>query len=246
MQFPKNVNILFTKNAIIAYFVGIIKMVIYLFNSNIENNITVLDKLTRANESFDIVKRIIRINKKKTALYFIDGLLKDDIMEKLMEFFYDISDDSFLKDADSFMENCIPYVEVTKSRNTSEIVTSLLSGIALMTIDGIEDIILIDTRTYPQRETAEPVNDKVLRGSRDAFTEIFIHNCVLVRRRIRDKNLTISAMQAGKSSKTDIALVYMNDRVDKQLLEKIKKNSNRPKWGNCFLKGQTLYREYSS
>ena len=48
MQFSKNVNILFTKNAIIAYFLGIIKMVIYLFNSNIENNITVLDKLTRA------------------------------------------------------------------------------------------------------------------------------------------------------------------------------------------------------
>ena len=96
MQFPKNVNILFTKNAIIAYFLGIIKMVIYFFNSNIKNNITVLDKLTRANESFDIVKRIIKINKKKTALYFIDGLLKDDIMEKLMEFFYDISDDSFL------------------------------------------------------------------------------------------------------------------------------------------------------
>ena len=255
MQFSKNVNILFTKNAIIAYFLGIIKMVIYLFNSNIENNITVLDKLTRANESFDIVKRIIKINKKKTALYFIDGLLKDDIMEKLMEFFYDISDDSFLKDADSFMENCIPYVEVTKSRNTSEIVTSLLSGIALLTIDGIEDIILIDTRTYPQRETAEPVNDKVLRGSRDAFTEIFIHNCVLVRRRIRDKNLTISAMQAGKSSKTDIALVYMNDRVDKQLLEKIKRNINniddqglsmtqqafvealiKPKWINPFPK----------
>ena len=255
MQFPKNVNILFTKNAIIAYFVGIIKMVIYLFNSNIENNITVLDKLTRANESFDIVKRIIRINKKKTALYFIDGLLKDDIMEKLMEFFYDISNDSFLKDADSFMENCIPYVEVTKSRNTSEIVTALLSGIALLTIDGIEDIILIDTRTYPQRETAEPVNDKVLRGSRDAFTEIFIHNCVLVRRRIRDKSLTISAMQAGKSSKTDIALVYMDDRVDKQLLEKIKRNINniddqglsmtqqafvealiKPKWINPFPK----------
>ncbi|MGN1131608.1 MAG: spore germination protein, partial [Ruminococcus sp.] len=226
-----------------------------MFNSNIENNITVLDKLTRANESFDIVKRIIRINKKKTALYFIDGLLKDDIMEKLMEFFYDISDDSFFKDADSFMENCIPYVEVTKSKNTSEIVTALLSGIALMTIDGIEDVILIDTRTYPQRETAEPVNDKVLRGSRDAFTEIFIHNCVLVRRRIRDKNLTISAMQAGKSSKTDIALVYMNDRVDKQLLEKIKRNINtiddgglsmtqqafvealiKPKWINPFPK----------
>lgn len=192
-----------------------------MFNSNIENNIVTLDKLTRAEKSFDIIKRTIKINEKKAVLYFIDGLLKDDIMEKLMEFFYDIKDDSFLKSADAFMENCIPYVEVSKSVDEDEIVTSLLSGIALMTIDGISEIILIDTRTYPQRETAEPRNDKVLRGSMDAFTEIFIHNCVLIRRRIRDKNLTITPLQAGTLSKTDIALVYMENMVDHKLLKNI-------------------------
>ena len=56
-----------------------------MFNTNIENNITVLDKLTRANENFDIIKRVIRINKRKSVLYFIDGLLKEAIMEKMME-----------------------------------------------------------------------------------------------------------------------------------------------------------------
>lgn len=192
-----------------------------MFNSNIENNIAVLDHITRAEENFDIIKRLIKINNKKSAIYFIDGLLKDDIMEKLMEFFYSITQDSYLKSADSFMENCIPYVEVNKSSDENEIVTALLSGIALMTIDGIDEIILIDTRTYPQRDTAEPLNDKVLRGSSDAFTEIFIHNCVLIRRRIRDKNLTITAMQAGKKTHTDIALVYMKDKVDKKLLDTI-------------------------
>ncbi len=193
-----------------------------MFNSSIENNIKVLDNLTRCNENFDIVKRIIRINKKKTALYFIDGFLKDDIMEKLMEFFYSINDDSFMENADAFIENCIPYVEVTKSDKENEIITALLSGIALLTVDGVSEIILIDTRTYPQRETAEPENDKVLRGSNDAFTEIFIHNCALIRRRIRDRNLTISALQAGQCSKTDIALVYMENKVDKKLLKDLK------------------------
>lgn len=193
-----------------------------MFSSSIENNIQVLDNLTRCQENFDIIKRIIRINKRKTVLYFIDGLIKDDIMEKLMEFFYSVSDDSFLQDANAFMENCVPYVEVNKSKKEEEILTSLLSGIVLITIDGIDEIILLDTRTYPQRETAQPENDKVLRGSNDAFTEIFIHNCVLIRRRIRDRNLTITALQAGESSKTDIALVYMENKVDKKLLNNLK------------------------
>lgn len=67
---------MFTQNAIIALDFGKNKIGDTMFNTNIENNITVLDKLTRANENFDIIKRIIRINKRKSVLYFIDGLLK--------------------------------------------------------------------------------------------------------------------------------------------------------------------------
>lgn len=192
-----------------------------MFNSNIENNITVLDKLTRVNENFDIIKRIIRINKRKSALYFIDGLLKESIMEKIMEFFYGITDDSFFTSGEIFVENCVPFIEVNRSKNANSVVTALLSGVAILTIDGIDEIILIDARTYPQRETAEPKNDKVLRGSMDAFTEIFVQNCVLIRRRIRDKNLTIKALHAGEKSKTDVALIYMEDKVDKKLLKEL-------------------------
>lgn len=192
-----------------------------MFNTNIENNITVLDKLTRANENFDIIKRVIRINKRKSVLYFIDGLLKEAIMEKMMEFFYGITEDDFFTNTETFVENCVPYIEVDKSKNSNAVVTALLSGIAILSVDGLDEIILIDARSYPQRETAEPKNDKVLRGSMDAFTEIFVQNCVLIRRRIRDKNLTIKALQAGDKSKTDIALIYMDNKVDKNLLKNI-------------------------
>ena len=72
---------MFTKNTIIALAFGKNKIGDTMFNTNIENNITVLDKLTRANENFDIIKRVIRINKRKSVLYFIDGLLKEATTE---------------------------------------------------------------------------------------------------------------------------------------------------------------------
>ena len=201
---------MFTKNAIIALAFGKNKIGDTMFNTNIENNITVLDKLTRANENFDIIKRVIRINKRKSVLYFIDGLLKEAIMEKMMEFFYGITEDDFFTNTETFVENCVPYIEVDKSKNSNAVVTALLSGIAILSVDGLDEIILIDARSYPQRETAM-----------DAFTEIFVQNCVLIRRRIRDKNLTIKALQAGDKSKTDIALIYMDNKVDKNLLKNI-------------------------
>mgnify|MGYP006985653782 CR=1 FL=1 len=101
---------MFTKNTIIALAFGKNKIGDTMFNTNIENNITVLDKLTRANENFDIIKRVIRINKRKSVLYFIDGLLKEAIMEKMMEFFYGITEDDFFTNTETFVENCVPYV----------------------------------------------------------------------------------------------------------------------------------------
>ena len=79
-----------------------------------------------------------------------------------------------------------------------------------------------DCRTYPARGVAEPDKDKVLRGSRDGFVETLVFNTALIRRRIRDPQMTIEIMQAGDKSHTDTALCYMDGRVDKELLSRIK------------------------
>lgn len=91
-----------------------------------------------------------------------------------------------------------------------------------MMIDGYDSFLTIDCRTYPARGVSEPEKDKVMRGSRDGFVETLIFNTALIRRRIRDPKLVMEIMNAGESSHTDIAVCYMQGRVDKNLLEKIK------------------------
>ena len=77
---------------------------------------------------------------------------------------------------------------------------------------------MIDARTYPARGIEEPNDDRVLRGSRDGFVETLVHNTALIRRRIRDPNLTMEIMRIGEKSKTDIVLCYMENVVDKKFL----------------------------
>ncbi|MGN1051556.1 MAG: spore germination protein, partial [Acutalibacteraceae bacterium] len=192
-----------------------------MINKSFKNNSLEIDKYLRTEENFDIVKRVIEINNKKSALYFIDGLLKDEIAEKLMEFFYSIDDSAFSSDPELFMERCIPYVEVKGENDIDKIADEIFSGALALTVDTIDKVFLIDSRTYPQRDTAEPEDDKTLRGSRDGFVETLINNCSLIRRRIRDRNLTVKAYRAGTKSKTDIALIYMDNLVDKKLLKTI-------------------------
>lgn len=50
-----------------------------------------------------------------------------------------------------------------------------------------------------------------------------INNTALIRRRIRDTNLTVKAYSVGTQSHTDVAVIYMENRVDKKLLANLDK-----------------------
>lgn len=186
-------------------------------------NITIqkLKETLKVNESFDFVYRTMKFNGHTAAIFFIDGLLKDSVVEKIIEFFYSVKDESAYKDAHSFSKEGVPYVEVDISSDIDKISTSILAGMMALVIEGFDEAILIDTRTYPQRDTGEPEKDRVLRGSKDGFVETLICNTALIRRRIRTPMLHIKAFNVGNLSKTDVAVCYIENKVDKKLLKEI-------------------------
>ena len=92
----------------------------------------------------------------------------------------------------------------------------------LVDLDGIDELIIIDARTYPVRSVDEPEDDKVLRGSHDGFVETLLFNVTLIRRRIRDPRLTMELFTIGSSTKTDVVLAYMNGVADEKVLETLR------------------------
>ena len=194
-----------------------------MFTTDYDTNLQIISDALRSEQSFDLVKRDLIIADRKAALFFIDGLLKDDITEKILEFFYKNVKSENFKSALYFSQSAVPYVEVEVSAELKKVCTDVLSGISALIVEGFTEVILLDTRTYPQRSTSEPDNDKVLRGSRDGFVETLINNTALIRRRIRDTNLTVKAYSVGTQSHTDIAVIYMENKVDKKLLANLDK-----------------------
>lgn len=194
-----------------------------MFTTDYNTNLQIISDALRSEQSFDLVKRDLIIANRKAALFFIDGLLKDDITEKILEFFYKNVKFENFKSALYFAQSAVPYVEVEVTSDLKKICTDVLSGISALIIEDFTEVILLDTRTYPQRSTSEPDNDKVLRGSRDGFVETLINNTALIRRRIRDTNLTVKAYSVGTQSHTDVAVIYMENKVDKKLLANLDK-----------------------
>lgn len=190
-------------------------------SSNGKTAIEQLKTRLHISDSFDLIFRDLKICNHTAAIFFTDGLVKDEVTEKLLEFFYSIKDENMLKDAQTFAQNCVPYIETNIEADLEKITCAILSGILVLIIDGLDKAVLIDVRSYPQKDNAEPQKDKVLRGSNDAFVETLVSNTALIRRRIRDTNLRTKYFCVGSRSKTDVVLCYMSDKVDKRLLEQI-------------------------
>lgn len=186
-----------------------------------DKNVDYMNQMLPVEDSFDIVQRDIQIGGKDATFYFIDGFTKDESMLKIMDSFFNIKEEDMPKDAAAFATTCIPYVEVDVIGDFDQIFRNLLSGVTCLFIDGYQACLAIDCRTYPARSVDEPDKDKSLRGSRDGFVETIVFNTALMRRRIRDRHLVMKMLEVGESSRTDVALCYMEDRVDQELLKNI-------------------------
>lgn len=186
-----------------------------------DKNVDYMNQMLPVEDSFDIVQRDIQIGGKDATFYFIDGFTKDESMLKIMDSFFNIKEEDMPKDATAFATTCIPYVEVDVIGDFDQIFQNLLSGVTCLFIDGYQACLAIDCRTYPARSVDEPDKDKSLRGSRDGFVETIVFNTALMRRRIRDRHLVMKMLEVGESSRTDVALCYMEDRVDQELLKNL-------------------------
>ena len=199
------------------------------------DNVRLMDGLLRVAQSFDVIKKTIVIGQGSATLYYIDGFVKDTVMQKLMMHFMSQKGMSFPETegsspsvAQRFVDHAIPYVETDVTDSVDTMVTMVLAGAALMLGDGFgAEGVIIDARTYPARSTDEPEGDKVMRGARDGFVETLIFNTALVRRRIRSPQLTMSYINVGKSSKTDVVVCYMADRADMKYVDELKARIQR-------------------
>ena len=188
-----------------------------------QNHLKRLKKDLPIGESFDILERHLKIGGRNATVFYVDGLTDGLKAQYVLNYLLTIKKEDmeniFL--SQQFIEEKMPFLssQVTDSYEVAE--QRMYSGLSIMVVEGLDQIIIIDTRSYPLRSVQEPEKEKSLRGAKDGFTESFMQNIGLIRRRIRDNNLIIKYFPMGEVSKTDIAIAYMKDKVNKELARKI-------------------------
>ena len=195
-----------------------------LFSDNFYENEKMLDEYFRTDRNFDVVNTRFHVTKREAKLYYIDGFVNNEISERVMNFMMSTSEQ--IPDGTSpeeFVESVVSYIEMDISTDMATISKVVYSGAILMIVDGFSTAFLIKTRNYPRRSVQEPDNDKVLRGAHDGFVEALLINTALIRRRIRDRDLIMEVHEAGKRSRTDIAICYLEGKADMKTVKMLRK-----------------------
>ncbi|WP_442852590.1 spore germination protein [Paenibacillus sp. oral taxon 786] len=182
-----------------------------------------LKEVIGAGESFDVVFREMTYGGKRTCLVFINGFASTEAMQEIIKRLTYLTPENLTTGAlRSFFELYIPHVQVEKTEKLSDAINKTLAGMSVLFIEGEQTALIMDTRQYPTRSPEEPSLERVVRGSRDGFTETLVTNITLVRRRLRDPGLKLEMVSVGRRTRTDVCIAYIDDIVDKTQVDSIR------------------------
>lgn len=186
-------------------------------SGNFGEDIALIESILKPDENFDLLCKKMTVGDARIIMYYLDGFIKGETLQKLLTYIVTVKDFGSGKDGDAleFAEKSITSAEVNVASNVDDLILAVMSGCTLFFCDKFgAEALVIDLRTYPARETNEPENDKVMRGSRDGFVETLMFNIAMIRRRIRTPELVIKYVNVGKSTRTDVALCYVEGKAD--------------------------------
>ncbi|WP_088042607.1 spore germination protein [Bacillus sp. EAC] len=156
------------------------------------------------------------------ALLYIDGIVNTELIrESIIEPLHSIR----IKDKETFMNTLACYhirsenVEVITSISSS--IEGILSGKTLVLIDGFESGILVDTAQWQQRSVEQSVRQRNIYGPLISFSEQLKVNLNLLHSMIQSPTFMVEKKKLGRVAKTDIAIVYLTDRVDQIALKEV-------------------------
>lgn len=195
--------------------------------SKLITNVNTLNERLGFGKSFDLGKRVLYVNKVEVQIYYVNGLIDTNFIQMILDDLIGLDVVDKNKTVFKLVEESIVHHSVATILTVEEVIKNVLSGLIVILVDGENKAFAVDVRSYPGRGPTEPDTERVVRGSRDGFTENIINNTGLIRRRIRDENLRNEIFQVGDSSKTDVCITYIEGLANEGLVNEVRNRINK-------------------
>ena len=189
----------------------------------LDDNISAIESICGG--SSDLLVNRVNVSGVQCALLGYEGMISTTtitqlILHPLMEI--DIGDVSGEELFSHIKDNMLMSLDRILPDAFGKIIRLLMSGFALIFIDGTDKVIAYGVQGYATRGISEPNGEGNVKGAHEGFVEVVRTNMSLVRRRMKTPLLIFDLFPTNTESRTDVIICYMADRVPQKLVRKIK------------------------
>lgn len=185
------------------------------------NEILIKKIKKRLKDNYDVKYREIEREEGIIYIIFIDNLsdsqfISEYIVAPIVERELEISDVETLK-KEVLFANIIGDVE-----DEEDIYIHILSGDTVIISSNFEEIIFCESKSYTRRSVDIPITESVIKGPREGFTETFVDNVSLIRRKVKNPDLKFESFFIGEKSNTPVVISYINNLADEKLVSYVR------------------------
>ena len=113
------------------------------------------------------------------------------------------------------------------AKDVEDAILHVLSGDVVLLFNDHEKIIYCEVKGFVRRGVGIPVTESVVKGPREGFTELFVDNVSLIRRKIKNSDLKFEPIYVGNRSQTVVCISYIKGIAPDYLIEHVKEIVNK-------------------
>ncbi len=175
-------------------------------------DIKLLQQSAHTRQSEDVILREFSALGHNAALLYIDGMINDDGLQRfLLEPLFRASPAPENVPLDAYLsQSVLPLASLTPSALLSTVLSRVFSGDAVLIMDTMEGALIADMKGFVKRSVSEPINETVVAGPHEGFTESLRDNTVLIRRLLRTPALIAEQMTVGNKVPVHLCMFYLD------------------------------------
>ena len=185
---------------------------------------------TAFSDSADLTVREISLSGISGAVISIDNMTDKQVLAEgiLMPLF----SYHFGKSSAEVCYNDIKYrvlftADMVEMTTYEEVEKYIMSGFAVIAIDGCNKMLGAGIQGYASRGVSEPQSDVVQRGSKEGFVESLRVNMSMMRRIIKNPSLHFETMVIGEVSRTEVCICYLKGTASENIVDELKRRLSK-------------------
>ena len=199
-------------------------------NSSLEVNKRYLEIIYSLPKNKDIIIREFYIaldSPLKAFVIFIDGLsnadiINNSILKPLMVLLDEGIKIKHGEAAEYIKDHLLPGHDVKVLNKYRQILDFVNYGNTAIFIEGSAQSLVVETKGWERRSIGKPEVEQVILGPHEAFNETLRSNTALIRKALRNENLITEMLKMGSRNRIDVAIMYLEDLANPQLLQQVK------------------------